>query len=130
MTPTDLANVAAFLQRTAEAAPAGDAGRACIEQVLPLLNRHLRRMVEGPRDDGGCAFPILGVWQNQATGETTTHQTSDPGMSLRDHFAGEAMAGMIATAGAPCLAGLDGYEDQTAKAAYRMADAMLKARAS
>lgn len=51
------------------------------------------------------------------------------GMGLRDYFAAKAMQGMLTTSGAPCLNGLDGYEDISAKAAYKIADAMLKARA-
>lgn len=54
----------------------------------------------------------------------------DAEVTLRDEFAMRAMQGMLATAGAPCLGGLDGYEPHTAAAAYRLADAMLKARAS
>lgn len=50
------------------------------------------------------------------------------GMTLRDYFAAKAMQGFICTAGAACLNGLDGYEPHTAKAAYKMADAMLAAR--
>jgi hypothetical protein len=47
---------------------------------------------------------------------------------LRDLFAGFALIGMYTTAGAPCLAGLAGHEELTANAAYKQADAMLKAR--
>ena len=55
---------------------------------------------------------------------------SHPGMTLRDHFAGLAMQGMLTTSGAPALNGLDGYEAITAKAAYKLADEMLKVRES
>ncbi|WP_205468002.1 hypothetical protein [Maritalea myrionectae] len=48
--------------------------------------------------------------------------------TLRDYFAGQALAGMITTAAAPCLNGLDGSEPLVAKYAYVMADAMLQAR--
>lgn len=48
--------------------------------------------------------------------------------SLRDEFAMAALQGMISTAGAPCLGGLDGFEKHAAKAAYKMADAMIKTR--
>lgn len=71
-------------------------------------------------NDGGPAYPVPGDQQ-------------DPdfnGASLRDVFAGQAMKAFIGTAGVNCLDGLDGYEDHTAAAAYRMADAMLKARGS
>jgi hypothetical protein len=73
-------------------------------------------MSERPYDEP--AFPISGgVVDNQFNG-----------MSLRDYFAAKALVGMIATAAAPCLGGLDGSEARTAKAAYRMADAMLAER--
>lgn len=48
--------------------------------------------------------------------------------SLRDQMAMAALQGFLTTAGAPSLNGLQGYEDITAKASYKMADAMLKAR--
>ena len=51
------------------------------------------------------------------------------GITIRDHFATQAMQALISTAGAPCLFGLDGAEHHTAMAAYKMADAMLAARA-
>lgn len=53
-----------------------------------------------------------------------------PDMSLRDFFAAKALQGMISTAGAPCLLGLEGGESETAKAAYKLADAMLAARSA
>ncbi|MBJ2303881.1 MULTISPECIES: hypothetical protein [unclassified Pseudomonas] len=51
------------------------------------------------------------------------------GVTVRDYFAAKAMHAMISTAGAPCLLGLEGDEHYTAKAAYKMADAMLASRA-
>lgn len=75
-------------------------------------------------DDGGPAFPC-DVFDPHVDGPEQ-HE----GMSLRDYFAGKALTGMLGTAGAPCLGGLDGYEDVTAKAVYRMADAMIRARAT
>ncbi|MEO9648786.1 MAG: hypothetical protein ABJ360_22370 [Roseobacter sp.] len=53
-------------------------------------------------------------------------QMSD--MDLRDYFAGQAVTGMIATAAAPCMTSLSGTENCMAKAAYRLADAMIEAR--
>ena len=49
----------------------------------------------------------------------------DPGMTLRDYFAGQALAGYAASPAA-----LDGaWRDQTVAAcAYEVADAMLEAR--
>lgn len=69
------------------------------------------------KETGGPAFPI---W----------HETSvcASGMSIRDYFAGVALQGMITTSGAPALNGFDGIEGCMARAAYRMADEMLKYR--
>lgn len=49
-------------------------------------------------------------------------------VTLRDQFAMAALQGLLSTAGAPCLHGLDGIEPTTATAAYKIADAMLEAR--
>ena len=51
------------------------------------------------------------------------------GITIRDHFATHAMQALISTAVRPSIFGLDGAENDTAKAAYKMADAMLAARA-
>jgi hypothetical protein len=63
--------------------------------------------------DGGPAFPPMH--------NPDTHQS---GMSLRDWFAGQALAGLLADpnvlGGAP----------EVANTAYRFADAMLEARAA
>ncbi len=56
---------------------------------------------------GGPAFPT-------GTGATPYN----PGMTLRDYFAAKAMQAMVNTQ----------YFDTTARLAYEMADAMLKAR--
>ncbi|MFT2798811.1 hypothetical protein [Serratia sp. N21D137] len=62
------------------------------------------------KETGGPAFPI---W----------HETSvcASGMSIRDHFAGLAMQGILVNAGCYSACGV-------AKEAYEMADAMLEAR--
>ena len=56
------------------------------------------------------AFPVSGDWS----------QIKDKGMTLRDYFAAKAMQGMITRRI------LNNYED--ALIAYKMADAMMKAR--
>ena len=65
------------------------------------------------KETGGPAFPLFA-----ATGYT--------GMTLRDYFAAKAMERFIdyAAAKGPSLPS----DDQLAKCAYDMADAMLKAR--
>ncbi|MCO8166874.1 hypothetical protein NJC40_03655 [Pseudomonas sp. 21LCFQ02] len=67
---------------------------------------------------GGPAFPIPGL----------QHDEDFNGMSLRDYFAAKALQGLISTAGAPCLLGMGGCENETASTAYKLADAMLAAR--
>ena len=57
--------------------------------------------------DDGAAFPVAHSYLIQ------------PGMSLRDYFAGQAMK---------ALARPGNYFDATARQAYMTADAMLKAR--
>ena len=60
---------------------------------------------------GGPAFPGLHP--------SKECKYNDPGMTLRDYFAAKAMQGIL-------FEGLD--EKQTAESAYKMADAMMKAR--
>ncbi|OZI57784.1 hypothetical protein CAL20_09635 [Bordetella genomosp. 4] len=80
-------------------------------------------------EDGGPAFPVAD-WDYQTFQPKTVEEIRRllSGMSLRDYFAAKAMQGMLSTANASCLNGLDGYEEITAKAAYTIADAMLRAR--
>lgn len=74
--------------------------------------------------NGGPAFPHtpgrteptgVGDFQHFTPGEL-------PGMSLRDYFAAKALQGLMADPG------LIGNTEQVAQVAYRIADAMLKAR--
>jgi hypothetical protein len=69
------------------------------------------------------AYPTL--FYNQTSGEPNGH---DAGMTLRDHFAGLAMQGHLASyygAGVHCDQENMGY---LAKSFYDMADEMLKQR--
>lgn len=50
------------------------------------------------------------------------------GLPVRDYIAIKALQAMISTSGHPALLGLGGCEFDTAKAAYKMADAMIAAR--
>lgn len=79
------------------------------------------------RDDGGPAFPH--IVRNFATADPNikvTDRITEGGMSLRDYFAGQALAGFMA-------AGKDrgwGLPLKVAQQAYEFADAMLAARKS
>lgn len=69
--------------------------------------------------DGGSAFP-----SEQGTDhEGLWNQTYDPGMSLRDWFAGQALAGLLAKETFK-----PGDPARLALIAYVVADAMLKER--
>ncbi len=71
--------------------------------------------------DGGSAFPCEGGHDSGLL--------SDPGMSLRDWFAGQALAAMGTwVPGYSDFSGLDKDVDRRAAYAYRMADAILEAR--
>jgi hypothetical protein len=52
------------------------------------------------------------------------HLTDQLGMTLRDYFASDAMKGLLSDPGWRQYMGFE----ETAHAAYRLADAMLKAR--
>ena len=68
-------------------------------------------------DDGGSAFP-----------HKTYSGMNEPGISVRDFFAGLAMQGILAGA-LPIVKNEDPLA-KVADAAYKMADAMLEARAA
>lgn len=85
-------------------------------------------------NDGGLAFPGT-RWQQ--VGTVADHGFSDddtptfdhvthPGMSLRDWFAGQAMAGLYAGRGGQAIQERHFGED--ARLAYAAADAMIAAR--
>lgn len=67
-----------------------------------------------PKDNGGQAFP----GEQDRCPNGTWNQTWDPGMTLRDWFAGQALAGSLA----------NGYIRSTqehVERAWELADAML-----
>lgn len=68
-----------------------------------------------PINDGGPAFPVTAE-------QSPSGQFALSGMSLRDWFAGQALAGMMA------CTDCSGTEAEFAASAYRNADAMLAAR--
>lgn len=69
---------------------------------------------------GGPAFP------HNEKNHDGSHYWSQSGMTLRDWFAGQALAGIVTNAGAHTQE--DGYCKSFAEDAYRFADAMLAAR--
>lgn len=75
-------------------------------------------------EDGGPAFPVADM-QSAKPGTIDELVAFARGLSLRDHFAGLAMQGFCARVPAAI-----GTEDEFAETAYRVADAMLKARAT
>lgn len=76
-------------------------------------------------DDGGPAFPEL--WQEWNDGSQEYDWHNAYGMTLRDYFAAKAMmvAGILVQ---PKPADPDPKARDIAKAAYEIADEMLKAR--
>ena len=62
---------------------------------------------------GGPAFPTINFWEEKPI-------DVEPGMTLRDYFAGQAIAGLLADPNVRAE-GIDVL-------AYRIADAMLEAR--
>jgi hypothetical protein len=73
--------------------------------------------------DGGWAFPQQSVWVGDAGDEAFV--SAFPGMSLRDWFAGQALAGQMASEG--YAVGLRGPKTSAARA-YEFADAMIAER--
>jgi hypothetical protein len=71
-----------------------------------------------PRD-GGAAFPFTHA---SGYGESTVSE----GMSLREWFAGQAMAALLV--GTPTEGDSTAFRKAVAISAYQMADEMLKAR--
>ena len=83
-----------------------------------------------PIDDGGPAFPVPDV--HHPSGQI---QFGSSGMSLRNWFAGQALAGMLANPGGPIQAnGMSGWSfcncdiEGVVRLSLVVADAMLAAR--
>jgi len=73
-------------------------------------------------DNGGPAFPCMPP-QDTAAGSAVGYPFPDQGMSMRDYFAAKWLQGYMAN---PSLD--DIKREDAASQAYKMADAMLKAR--
>ena len=84
-------------------------------------------MADERKPDGGPAFPVTPVYRTAPEG--TECQTYS-GMTLRDWFAGKALAGQLANPRWPNADGVlpASEEDCAAHWAYSFADAMLKER--
>ena len=87
------------------------------------------------RDTGGPAFARPMSQQTNAGGEVITFDNGDPGMTLRDYFAGQALAGMTVPDDVKysrIYRDADRLKEDEAQLwaafAYRVADAMLKER--
>lgn len=74
------------------------------------------------KETGGQAFPLT-TWQSP---DGMIGLMNNPGMTLRDWFAGQAVAGLFNHSG--WVATHDGDGEEVAKRAYAVADAMLAAR--
>ena len=72
--------------------------------------------------DGGSAFPVLDSCAFEGGGSRL--DCVDRGMTLRDYFAGQALAGYIVT-GPECMYPTP---EDAAKYSYKIADAMLAER--
>ena len=84
----------------------------------------------GNLDNGGRAFPCDSIVERDDNGHMHGKEVSSAGMTLRDYFAAKAMQAFITGAmsdGTP-LRTMDGDDKVAAKAAYIIADAMLKER--
>lgn len=81
-------------------------------------------MTNNPIDNGGPAFPQHPSAMVEDAFGKRERVWGDAGMSLRDWFAGQALAGLVAAIPGPGCAEWDYYSG----AAFHIADAMLKAR--
>lgn len=82
--------------------------------------------------DGGPAFPCI-TWTNLnvGSGPASWVESKNPGMSLRDWFAGQALSSAIQhelAVRSAQIAPVSFRYESVAASAYAMADAMLKAR--
>ena len=94
---------------------------------MEYMTAQMDRQIEGAQLAYDAAMT---AGQAPAFPSAPDHQSGrEYGITIRDHFAAQAMQALISTAIRPSIFGLDGAEADTAKAAYKMPDAMLVARA-
>lgn len=79
-------------------------------------------MTTQPKDTGGPAFPCDNILERNEKGQLIGVEKSSAGMTLRDYFAAKAMQGLLSSPGF-----LFSEMDLVPAAAFKMADAMLKA---
>jgi len=72
-------------------------------------------------EDGGPTFPTI-KWERDEDGNFYPNESE--GMTLRDHFAGLVMQGMLSGKPIKYVGDIEKYATQ----AYEIADAMLRAR--
>lgn len=93
--------------------------------ALEMLDALKRPQTEGqlmsdPNNDGGAVYP----YSNNSEKE---YYWINKGMTLRDYFAGQALAGILAGSGDKT--GFVDYDEKiVARSAWGMADAMIAAR--
>lgn len=85
----------------------------------------LRHQPTFPRDDGGPAYPVFEQWYECHDGKEVARSGPLGGMSLRDHFAGQALFAVIY---ARIVIGLNTEPGSIAAECYAHADAMIKQR--
>ena len=79
------------------------------------------------KHDGGPAYPRSYTTPRRDAPNFERHY--DPGMSLRDYFAGQALAGLLAYPDGGAAMAEDDWQRHLSRCAYRYADAMLRQRA-
>lgn len=131
ITPTDCANVHKWLaEQLLKLDPTDHAEAiATITRMKSHLSAQIYKLSAPAIDDGGPASPCLIPTGGDHCNDEPAPVVRWPGMSLRDHFAGQAMQAFFA--GIDNSGGVVPVDDErVAERAYEVADAMLKARAS
>ncbi len=80
------------------------------------------------RDDGGPIYPRPAQLVQSPFSHAPHMDSGHAGMSLRDYFAGQALAGIAANPVSSCYPGGEIQSQAEARLAYRLADAMLAER--